>query len=164
MLRFLKAYFERLLLSERSYQKLAASFTVGTFIALTPTIPFQTPLLFLVSWLCRLNATVTFAAVYLVNNPFTMIPIYVVGYAVGIWFFEGLLGWSLVSYNPAWVAKLNEFLSRYIDIKKYLGSDFCLWYLLFGGFLFALMVCIPLYPILKLVFKRLIAQIEKAKK
>ncbi len=163
MFAFIKRYLERLLLSERSSQKLAASFSVGTFIACTPTIPFQTPLLFVVSWLFGLNAAIMFSAVYIINNPFTMIPIYIIGYAIGAWFFERLLHISLMPYNPAWVTKFNAFISKYIAIEKYLGSGFCLWYLLFGGFLFALLVSVPMYPLLKYVCDRLIAQLEKRK-
>lgn len=164
MSKSIKKYFERLLLAEGSSKKLAASFCLGTFIGLSPIIPLQTPLLFIMSWLTGLNTAVTFAAVYLINNPFTIIPIYIVGYAVGAWFFEGLLGVSLVQYNPAWVERFNTFMYKYIDIKKYLGSEFCVWYLLIGGFTFALTVSLLLYPLLKRVCDRLIAQMEKKKK
>ncbi len=163
MFEYIKRYFERLLLAERSCQKLAVSFSVGTFIGLSPTIPFQTPLIFLTSWLFRLNTAVNFAAVYLVNNPFTLIPIYVIDYAIGLWFFEKLLGVSLVPYNPWWVEKMNTFISKYIDLEKYLGSAFCIWYLLFGGVVFGLLVSLPLYPILKKFCDLLMRKLEKDK-
>lgn len=163
MIQWLKKKFETMVLSERSSSTLAASFCTGTFIALTPSIPFQTPLIFLTSWLFSLNTSVNFAAVYLVNNPLTMIPIYIIDYTLGAWFFNRLLGISLVQYNPYWVERFNVFISRYIDIRGYLGNDFCIWYLLFGGIIFALIVTLPLYPLLKLMFERLITQIEKQK-
>lgn len=159
---FIRKRLEKLLLAERSCERLAASFCVGTFIAISPTIPVQTPLLFFVSWLFGLNAGVVFAAVYLVNNPLTLIPIYMIDYAVGVKFFE-LLGIPIANYNPAWVASLNTFVSRYIDIKKYLGADFCLWCLLVGGVLFALMVSLPLYPLLKRMCTALTKELEKNK-
>ncbi len=163
MRRYFHKMMDRLVRSEKSSTKLAASFCLGTFIALTPTIPLQTPLLFLLSWLFGLNASVTFTAVYLINNPFTMVPIYIIGYAFGAWFFERVVGLDLVRYNPSWVEKFNVFLSRYIDLKQHFGTEFCLWYLLFGGLMLALMVSIPLYPILKRVFDRLIKQLERRK-
>ncbi len=162
MVAFVRSRLEKLLLAERSCERLAASFCVGTFIALTPTIPLQTPLLFAVSWLCGLNAGVTFAAVYLINNPLTMIPIYVIDYAVGVWFFNAL-GIAASQYNPSWVSTVNAYLSRYIDINKYLGSDFCLWCLLVGGLLFALMVSVPLYPLLKRACMSISRELEKKK-
>lgn len=153
-----------MILSEGSSQKLAASFCLGTFIALTPTIPLQTPLLFVLSWILSLNSAVTFTAVYIVNNPVTMIPIYVVDYIVGKWFFERLVGIDLMMYNPKWVDSFNNFLSKYIDLTKYLGQGFCIWYLFLGGLIFGLAVSLPLYPFLKRMFDRLIAQLEKRKK
>lgn len=160
---FIRKRLEKLLLSERSCARLAASFSTGTFIAIMPIIPLQTPLLFLVSWLCGLNAAVTFAAVYIVNNPFTLIPIYIIDYAVGVYFFK-MLGIDAASYNPSWVAGMNTLISRYIDIKKYLGADLCLWCLLVGGLIFALMVSLPLYPLLKKVCEKLARELEKSKK
>ena len=151
-------------MAEKSSSILAASFALGTFIALSPSIPFQTPLLFGLSWLFGLNAAVTFAAVYIVNNPLTMVPIYVIDYAVGVWVFQKVLGISLTCYNPAWVERFNTFISKYIDIKAYLGEGFCIWYLLLGGVLFALVVSVASYPFLKWGFDRLRAQIEKQRR
>lgn len=160
MRKYFNKMIDRLVRSEKSSKKLAASFSLGTFIALTPTIPFQTPLLFLLSWILRLNSAVTFAAVYLVNNPFTMVPIYIIDYAFGAWFFQKVVGIDLVRYNPWWVEKFNAFLSRYIDVKKYFGADFCFWCLILGGLLFALLISVPLYPILKYTCDRLIKKFE----
>lgn len=160
---FIRKRLEKLLLSERSCSRLAASFSVGTFIAIAPVIPLQTPLLFLVSWLFGLNAVIVFAAVYIVNNPLTLVPIYVIDYTVGVHFFK-MIGIDAASYNPSWVASANTFISRYIDIKKYLGADLCLWCLLVGGLIFALLVSVPLYPLLKRVCEKLSRELEKNKK
>jgi uncharacterized protein (DUF2062 family) len=158
-----KSWTERLLLSERSPEKLAASFCLGTFIAITPTIPLQTPLIFLCCWLFRLNSVVAVAAAYIVNNPFTMIPIYVIDYAIGMWVMR-ILGIDLAQYNPSWVERFNTFISEYVDVKKYLGADLCFWCLIIGGFLFAALITIPLYPILTRTFRRLLHPKEKRKK
>lgn len=91
-----------------------------------------------------------------------MVPIYIAGYAFGAWFFEKVVGIDLVRYNPYWVDTFNQFLSRYIDVQKHFGTHFCLWCLLFGGFLFALLVSVPLYPLLKRVFDRLLKKVEKS--
>lgn len=160
---FIRQRLEKLLLAERSCERLAASFCAGTFIALSPTIPLQTPLLFFVSWLFGLNAGVTFAAVYLVNNPLTLIPIYMIDYTIGVWFFA-TLGIPIANYNPSWVASFNAFISRYIDMKKYVGADFCLWCLIVGGILFALLVSLPLYPLLKRMCEKISKELEKNKK
>ena len=93
MAQFFRRYLEKLLSQEGSCHKLALSFSLGTFIAIMPIIPFQTPLLFLVGWLMRLNTAIVFAAVYVINNPLTLVPIYIMDYAVGSWFFTRLLGY-----------------------------------------------------------------------
>ncbi len=162
MKQYLRKKFEELLLKEKSIHVLAASFCMGTFIALTPTIPLQTWLLLGLAWPLRLNIAVAMAALYLVNNPLTMIPIYVIGYALGMWL-SRLVGIDLLRYNPWWVERFNEFLSSYVDISTYLGTDICFWCLIIGGTLFALMVSIPLYPLLIRMLTHLAAELEKRK-
>lgn len=163
MIQYLKKWFEGLLLKERSIEKLSASFCLGAFIAIAPIIPLQTPLLLVFCWLFGLNAAVSVAALYLINNPFTLVPIYIMDYAVGVWFFKKVVGIDLVQYNPWWIDRFNAFLSRYIDVEKYLGAELCFWCLLAGGFMMALMVSLPLYPLLKRALTRLAAQLEKSK-
>lgn len=163
MFKRLQTWFENLLLKERSVHKLSASFCLGTFIALTPTIPLQTPLVMAVGWLFGLNIGVAVAALYIVNNPITLLPIYVTGYALGVWFFNKIVGIDLIPYNPWWVERFNTFLSQYVDMKNYIGTELCLWYLLGGGFLLATIISVPLYPILTRVLSRLALQLEKQK-
>ncbi len=164
MKQYFRKQFEKLLLKEQNISRLSASFCLGTFIALTPTIPLQTPLTVALSWLFGLNIGVAVAALYIVNNPFTMIPIYVAGYAIGVWFFKTVVGIDLLQYNPWWIDKFNAFLSKYIDVEKYLGAELCFWCLLLGGLLLGLMISLPLYPLLKRALTRLAAQLEKTKK
>lgn len=158
MLSSIKNWLSKHLLKEKSAHKIAASVCVGTFIAISPTIPLQTPLAMAICWVCRLNIPVAVTVLYVVNNPFTLIPIYAVGYALGVWFFNSLIKIDMEPYNPWWVERFNEYISKYIDMKKYLGSDFCFWCLIIGGFLFATMVSLILYPILTKVLTRLMAQ------
>jgi uncharacterized protein (DUF2062 family) len=159
----IRTWFEQLLLKENSAHKLSASFCLGTFVALIPVIPLQTPLVMLVGWLFGLNIGVAVAALYIINNPITLIPIYVTGYAFGAWFFTKVVGVELIQYNPWWVERFNIFLSKYIDIKQYIGAELCLWYLLAGGFLLATIITVPLYPILIRTLSRLAEQLEKQK-
>ncbi len=163
MKQYFRKQLEKLLLKERNISRLSASFCLGTFIALTPTIPLQTWIVMLLSWVSGLNIGVSVAALYIVNNPLTIIPIYVAGYAIGVWFFKAVVGIDLIEYNPWWVDRFNAFLSKYIDVEKYLGAELCFWCLLFGGLLLALMVSLPLYPLLKRVLTRLAVQLEKQK-
>jgi uncharacterized protein (DUF2062 family) len=155
MAQFIRRYLEKLVSKEGSCHKLALSFSVGTFIALMPIIPFQTPLLFLVSWLMRLNAAVVFGAVYVVNNPITLVPIYIMNYAVGSWVFNKFLGLDLQRFNPWWMDQANAWLSKYIDITKYLGEGLCLWCLLLGGLMVSTVLAAIAYPVMLHLCSRL---------
>ena len=157
----IRNWFENLLLKERSVKKLSASFCFGTFIALSPTIPLQTPLVIALSWLFGLNIGVATAALYVVNNPLTMIPIYAIGYAIGLWFFSTVVRIDLLAYNPWWVDRFNAYLSKFIDVEKYLGTELCFWCLIIGGFIFATCTSLALYPLLTRALTRLAAQLEK---
>ena len=160
MLTKIKDYFKRLLLAEGSTKRLAASFSLGTFIALSPTIPFQTPLIFILSWAFRLNVAVTFTACYLVNNPFTLVPIYVADYLFGVWLFNTVLGLQLERYNPSWVRAFNTFLAKYIDLAKYTGNEFCFWCLILGGLIIGIAGALIVYPPLKLLLDRLKREVQ----
>lgn len=162
MKQYVKKKFEQLLLKEKSVKRLAASFCFGTFMAFTATIPLQTWLAIAFAWVLRLNIAIVVAAVYLVNNPLTLIPIYAVGYAVGSRFFT-ILGIDAVAYNPWWIDTFNNYLSRYIDISQYLGSDLCFWCLVVGSVLLGLMISIPLYPLLLRVLTKLADELETQK-
>lgn len=164
IMKYIKNFLYKMVLAERSPKKLALSFCLGSFIAFTPTIPFQTPLMFFLSWLFRLNTTVTVGAAYLVNPPIpiTIIPIYVANYLFGSWLLEKVLGINMINYNPAWISKFNDFLLRYIDLKKYIGgSEICFWCLIIGGIILPFIVSLLLYPIMKRIFSKLVFNLHK---
>ena len=161
MKKAIKRYFQKLILAEGSSHRLALSFCVGAFIAISPVIPLQTPLIFLTSWLFSLDFGVNFAAVYLINNPLSIVPIYVMDYFFGYWLFEKVLNLNLMQYNPSWVDAFNRFLSKYVDLAKYTGSVFCFWCLMLGGFLLAFLISLALYPLMLRFFQRVKKQVKK---
>ena len=153
----IKNFFLKLILEESALKKLTLSFCFGNFIAWSATIPLQTPLIFLFSWLFRLNTKVTFATVYLISNPLTIVPIYAIDYAFGNWFLNTFLKIDTIKYNPAFAQTFSNFLNRYIDLSRILsGSSFCFWCLIIGGVVLPIILSIILYPIMKVVFNKLI--------
>lgn len=164
MFKKVKKILFNLILSEKSVTKLTLSFCLGNFIAWSATIPLQTPLIFLLSWLFRLNTTVTFTIVYLINNPFTMVPIYVADYIFGNWLLNSVLGLSMQDYNPSWTNNFIVWLSKYIDLTPYFGqAGFCFWCLIIGGLILPLILSVILYPIMRLIFGFLVNKIHKSK-
>jgi uncharacterized protein (DUF2062 family) len=159
MKNFLKKRLDKILAAESSAQKLALSTAVGFFIAFSPYLGIQTVLIFLISWALRLNTTVVFTITYLVNNPWTMIPIVVLDYVVGRWVAESLLGIDLLKYNPGWMASVNKWLDAKIGhyVRQYINvSDLSFWAYFIGGHIVALSIAFIIYPISKYFFKKLI--------
>lgn len=143
---------KKLLLSERTPSKLAFACSVGIFIAFWPFIGIHWLLTIVLAWAFRINIAVVYAAAHVVNNPFTMIPIYLAGYATGIFITNGIFGVDLLAYNPSWMEWLNLKLSC-------LGiPNLSLWAFLIGGHVLGLVLAlIAYYPLLHF-FRRIITR------
>lgn len=142
-----------LIAKERSYQRLAASFCIGVYIAFSPFIGLHTVMVCIFSWLFRLNIAVTFAGALLVNNPWTMIPVYTTGYFFGDWLIRHVLGFDLLGLNPWWMSFINESLFEYTGI-----STVSLWSFLVGGNLLGIVISVMLYPVMKRLFAQLVTE------
>lgn len=137
-------------------KNIAISASVGLAIAVSPTMPLQTLLIFLISYLIKLNYAVVFIMVYVVNNPLTMIPLYASGYMFGTFLFKQVLKIDLAQYNPSWADSFFKFICKYVDLKAYLKIEtFEFWNLILGGSILAILVGIISYPIIKFLLKRL---------
>ena len=148
---FFKKLFRKWLLAERSPKKLALAFCWGSFIALAPIPGFHTPLLFLISWLLHLNSVIVFTVVYIINNPWTMLPIYAIDYLFGYWLLFSMGNIDLMPYDPFWMEWINKKIGSYLSL--YLGiQKLCLWYFLIGGFILAATISIIIYPFIKRLF------------
>jgi len=144
--RFLKS----LLLKEPSSHKLALSFSMGVYIAFSPFIGFHTIMVFIFAWLFRLNWAVVFAGSCLVNNPWTMIPIYTLDYVFGVWLFQGWLQCDLAATNPSWMCWINGQLVHYLGLP-----NVSLWAFIIGGNLLGILVSVMLYPMLRFLLLHL---------
>lgn len=141
---------KNLLLGERTPKKLAIACTLGIFIAFSPLIGLHWLLTLVLAWIFSVNVAVVYAAAHVVNNPLTMIPLYLGDYAVGLWVCDWLFNSTLVAHNPSWMRWLNVKLSC-------LGiSNISLWAFVIGGHLVAIVVSIIAYPFLIRFFKKII--------
>lgn len=141
-----------LVIKERSVNKLTVSFCLGVYIAFSPFIGFHTLMVFCFAWLLSLNPAVLLASTYLVNNPWTMVPVYTSGYVVGDWVLSCISS-DIVSYNPHWMHWINDRLVYYVGIK-----GISLWAFLIGGNILGVVFGIVCYPVMKKIFERLVAQ------
>jgi len=153
----IKKFFINILIEEQNAKKLALTFCLANFIAWSATVPFQTPLLLLLSKIFKLNSKIIFTLVFIINNPLTIIPIYLLDYNFGSWLFNSVLKINIIKYNPTWAEKFSNFLNKYINLSKIIGeSHFCFWCLIIGSLILPIIINIFLYPILKKMFSTLI--------
>jgi len=155
MITRIKELLKRLVLEERSPRILAISFCVGIYIAFSPFIGLHTVMVFIFSWLLGLNFATVFAASNFINNPWTMVPVYTSGHVFGDFLFSRVCGWPQGCSNPAWMARMSNWLSGYVDI-----SGFSLWAFMIGGNLLGLIFALAMYPFMSRVFHMLVAEVE----
>lgn len=145
---------KKFLLGERTPYKLAVACTLGVFIAFSPLIGLHWLLTIILAWIFSVNVAVVYAAAHVVNNPLTMVPLYLGDYTVGLWVCDKLFHSNLVKYNPSWMQWLNVKLSC-------LGiPNISLWAFIIGGHLVAIVASIIAFPLLIRFFKKIITAPE----
>lgn len=131
--------------NERCPRRLAFSVSLAVFIAFSPFVGFHTAMVFLFAWLFALNAAVLLAISMLINNPWTMVPIYAADHVVGDRIFS-LFGIDGMNLNPDWVCSVNAWISHYTGLE-----GISLWAFLVGGNLLSIVLAITIYPIIRYV-------------
>jgi len=143
LLKKIKSLFTQALSSNSSPAKLATSFAVGLFIAFSPLPGAHTAIMFFCGWFFRLNIPMLSVATFL-NNPWTMIPFFVVDYSIGYWIVHSLFG-----VNVTW----------FISLEKLFGSGkICLVSFLVGGFFLGALAALISYPIMLRFFRKVKAK------
>ncbi|MDP3889444.1 MAG: DUF2062 domain-containing protein [bacterium] len=124
-----------------SPKRFIISCCVGVYIAFCPFIGFHTLMVLIVAWLFSLNILVLFSVSCLINNPWTMVPVYATDYMVGDWLLH-MLGVDGMSLNPGWLTFLNNYMTNYI------GAGVSLWSFLIGGNALGLFFALFVYLVL----------------
>lgn len=134
MLEKLKKIFFNLFSHKHSPHKLALSCAWGIYIAFSPFPGAHTLMIFVVAYLCKLHFPLVFA-IASVNNPWSMIPIYLLDYQVGGWLVQNYIG-----YNPGWTVSLTKiFGSGKID----------LWAFFVGGNILGIIAALVTYFLMR---------------
>ena len=76
---------------------LARGVAVGTFIGITPTIPFHTVLSLILASIVRGSKIAAVLATFVVSNPLTFFLQYYFSWKIGAWFTSGEHSWDEVS-------------------------------------------------------------------
>jgi len=148
---WLSSWLKKLAVGNWTARQLAISFSVGVYIAFSPFPGLHTWMTLLAAWLFSLNVGVVFAASCVINNPWTMIPIYGGDYLFGqyllcSWF--GLSSASVCALDPAWMSGVNSFLHTYTGIEQV-----SFWGFLLGGNVLGIGLAFGLYPLIKRLFE-----------
>jgi len=152
-----------------SVSKLAQSFCMGVYIAFSPFPGAHTVMMFIATWLFKLNFPILFVATSL-NNPWTMIPFFTFDYLFGYWFLHDFIGW-----NPGYAFSLEKILTSIccfmqswigwspgVAFSKVFGSgEICLVSFLIGGNILGIVSALLFYPVVSRVFKRLVERFQK---
>ena len=142
MISWLKERGLRLIRLEKNSTKLAFGCSLGIYIAFSPFVGLHTAMVFLCSWLFGLNIAVLLTVSMMINNPWTMVPVYGAGYWFGDWFLAGI-GINHHAYNPQWVITCNTWLQQYIQCE-----GFSFWAFMLGGNVLGIALALLCYPLL----------------
>jgi uncharacterized protein (DUF2062 family) len=143
----------RLFKYETSPRKLAITCAVALYIAFTPFFGLHTLMLIGSGWLFNFNIPLLLIVGYVINNPFTMIPIYMSGYIAGHWVLHSYFNLNVFIYNPWWMQPINSFLHTNIGI-----SNISFWAFLIGGNIIGIILAFLTYPLMHRIFKKLSIQ------
>lgn len=144
-----KHFLLRIFAYESSPHKLAASCALALYIAFNPFIGLHTAMAIGLGFALRLNVPLMLAVGNTINNPLTMVPIYMGGYFVGHWILHSWLGFAVSGANPWWMKSINLFLHSHLGI-----TDISFWAFMLGGNLVGVVLGVCCYGILFPLFTR----------
>lgn len=147
----LKNFLKKLIYEEQSSHRLAVSFCLGIYIAFSPFVGLHTVMIFVFSWIFKLNFAVMFASAYFVNNIWTAVPIYALDYIFGYWLVHDF-GQITNLINPWWMSTVEWFIENKLGFTKP-----CLWSFLIGGNVLGIVLALLCYPPIKRTFSKLIS-------
>ena len=121
--------------------KLTLSLCIGAFIAISPFPGFHTLLVFVARWLFKINFSITLIFSIIINNPWTMIPIYSTDYFFGYWLLHKIWDW-----HPNFTISLE---------KIFLTGEVCIFSFIIGGMILSVLVSLIVYPIAKFLLNNI---------
>ncbi len=141
--RILRYYYYKIIRLQGNPLSLAGGASIGVLIGLTPTVPFHTVLILLLSLLTRTSAVAGIIMSWVVCNPLTFAPIYFASVYCGNIVTPYRLSWTKVELIVDKLVSSTEFLES-IHLILNLGYE-TIVVLLVGGLVFALPITILSY-------------------
>jgi len=145
MLKKIKKVIYKAVTSNHSPSKLASSFAIGLYISFSPIPGGHTIMMLTAKWLFKLNLPVLLLG-STINNPWTMVPFFIIDYGFGYWLLHTVLG-----FNPAWN----------ISLAKVFGSgSICFWSFFVGGNILGVAAALISYPLMLALFKKILNKVK----
>jgi len=130
---------------------LARGVAIGTFIGITPTIPFHTILALLLAFILRGSKVAALLSTIIVSNPVTLLPQYYISWQVGNLLTPGKHSWEEVSSLIESVIDGGRFGETLAALGE-IGID-SLMILLGGGIIVALPFTVAFYFLSYILFR-----------
>jgi uncharacterized protein (DUF2062 family) len=148
--RVVRYYYLRFIRLKGHPSVLARGVAVGTFVGITPTIPFHTILALVVAFLLRGSKVAALLSSIIVSNPLTLVPQYYLSWQIGNWMTPGKHSWEDVSILIKAIIDGGQF-GETLSALGQIGMD-SLLVLLAGGIVLALPFTLVFYCLSYLVF------------
>jgi uncharacterized protein len=149
-LRTIRYYYLKFIRLKGDPSSLARGVAVGTFIGVTPTIPFHVILALTFSLLFRGSKVAAVLATFVVSNPVTFLPQYYLSWQIGNWLLPGKHSWKELSELITLIvngAGFNEILVAFTHV-----SINSLSVLIGGGIVLAIPITVVFYCLSYLLF------------
>ncbi len=136
----IRSYSKKLLkiCTARDREDAALSCALATYIAISPFVGLHTILVFVSSWYFKLNPALLLILSCTINNPWTMVPIYLFDHFVGLMICN-LFGIDPYAWNPQMLVCINN------RLQSVLGTGISIWAFIIGGNVVALTCGVATY-------------------
>ena len=138
----IRNFLKKIAAKERCPHRLALAASLSVYIAFSPFLGLHTAMHIVLGWLFGLNIPLLLAVGYGVNNPWTMVPIYMSGYVCGYWILHSWWGMSITGFNPVWMSFLNDKIAYYLGMV-----DVSFWAFMLGANVVGIVLAVVLYPV-----------------
>jgi len=152
-LRSAKYFFLRFTRLQGNPTVLARGIAIGTFIGITPTIPFHTILALFFAVSLRGSKIAALLATFLVSNPLTFFLQYYLSFRIGNLLLSRHISWEKMSELMAAISNGGNF-SESLTALGHMGMT-TIFVLLLGGFILAIPFTVATYVLSFLFFRSL---------
>jgi len=118
--RTIRYYYLKFIRLKGDPSSLARGVAVGTFIGITPTIPFHTVMVLALALFLRGSKVAALIASVMVSNPLTFFPQYYLSWQIGNWLLPGKHSWEDISELINLIvngAKFSEILTAFSHVS-----------------------------------------------